>query len=208
MYLPKSFQQSDLQTLHAFMRRHSFATVISPHDRLHISHIPLLLRPQPEGRGMLVGHVARANPHWRAFDGERLTVCVFHGPHAYISPSWYQDLPAVPTWNYAVVHVSGRPRIVEDVRWMGQLMDETLQEFEPALLDPEVRGHPPQELRTELLQQIVGFEMPIEAIEGKFKLGQNRSAEDQASLIEQLGGQGGDDGPALVELMRQWAGSR
>jgi transcriptional regulator len=208
MYLPKSFQESDLQTLHAFMRRYPFATVISHDEGAQVSHIPLLVRPQPEGRGTLLGHVARANRHWRAFDGERTTICVFHGPHAYVSPSWYQALPAVPTWNYAVVHATGRPRIVEDPRWMAQLMEQTLQEFEPALLDPEVRGHPPQELRAQLLQQIVGFEMPIDEIEGKFKLGQNRSAADQASIAEHLRTQPGDDGPALVELMRQWSAAR
>src|SRR5689334_3134914 len=96
MYLPSSFEQSDLPTLHAFIRQYSFATLISPHEGVQVTHLPVLLRPQAEGRGALVGHVARANAHWRAFDGARRSVCVFHGPHAYISPSWYQDLPAVP----------------------------------------------------------------------------------------------------------------
>jgi transcriptional regulator len=208
MYLPSSYEQSHLPTLHAFIRRHAFATLISPHEGVQVSHLPILLRPQPEGPGVLVGHMARANRHWQAFDGDRRSVCVFHGPHAYVSPSWYQDLPAVPTWNYAVVHVSGRPRIMEDPRWMGELMDETLRQFEPALLDPGFRGHAPKELRDEMLPQIVGFEMPIDELQGKFKLGQNRSAEDRAGVVEHLRAQGGDDALALAELMREASASR
>jgi transcriptional regulator len=208
MYLPKTFQQSDLPTLHEFMRRYPFATVISQDERARVSHIPLLLSSQAEGPGMLMGHVARANHHWRLFDGNHATVCVFHGPHAYVSPSWYQDLPAVPTWNYAVVHASGRPRIVEDPQWMARLMDQTLQQFEPALLDPAARAHVPPELRAELLPQIVGFEMPIDELEGKFKLGQNRSTADQSSIAQHLRAQGSDDGAALVELMERWSTGR
>ena len=109
MYIPKSFQVTDPEVLAAFIRAHSFATLVSAVDGTPFAtHLPLLL-----DQGTLLGHVARANPHWQAFDGQREALAIFHGPHAYISPTWYATGPAVPTWNYAAVHVYGAPRLIE-----------------------------------------------------------------------------------------------
>ncbi|MBZ4371731.1 FMN-binding negative transcriptional regulator [Corallococcus sp. AS-1-6] len=207
LYTPRTFQESDLPTLHAFMKQHSFATVISQGAGHNVSHVPLLLVPGQGDKGTLMGHLARANPHWKDFNGEQPVLCVFHGPHAYISPTWYKVRPAVPTWNYAVVHALGRPRLIDTPAELSKLIDVTLAEYEPAIGAPSHEAYLPDELRARMLEQIVGFELPIEELQGKFKLGQNRSAEDQAGMMEALAGQGGD-ALALLELMRERARAR
>jgi transcriptional regulator len=205
VYLPRSFHESNINVLHELMRRWSFATVISHDAELHVSHLPLLVASERGPKGTLLGHMARANKHWRDFDGRRSATCVFHGPHAYISPSWYKQQPAVPTWNYAVVHASGRPRIVDDPAALEELLDQTMAVFDPALANPAAPGHPPADYRASLLAAIVGFEIAIEHIEGKLKLGQNRSAEDQAGIARALAEQGGAS-TALLDLMTDRAG--
>lgn len=199
MYLPKHFRESNLDVLHAFLRRHVFATVISHAGELHVSHLPLLLDADRGANGTLVGHVARANQHWRDFDGERPALCIFYGPHAYISPSWYGVHPAVPTWNYAVVHVTGRPRAIEAPDAVGEIVDRLVVAFDPAVAASDQDRHDP-EARQALLKQIVGVELPIETIDGKFKLGQNRSRDDRAGAIDNLARQGG--AAELIELMQ------
>jgi transcriptional regulator len=199
MYLPKHFRESDIDVLHAFVRRHVFATVVTEAGGLHVSHLPLLLDAGRGANGTLVGHLARANQQWRDFDGERQALCIFHGPHAYISPSWYRTHPAVPTWNYTVVHVTGRPRAIEAPDVVGEIVDRLVAAFDPVAAGSDQDRHSP-EARQALLKQIVGLEMPIETIDGKFKLGQNRSREDRTGAIENLARQ---DGTAdLIELMR------
>jgi transcriptional regulator len=205
MYLPRHFRESNLDVLHAFVRRHVFATVISHAGELHVSHLPLLLDPGRGANGTLVGHLARANQQWRDFDGERPALCIFHGPHAYISPSWYRSHPAVPTWNYAVVHVTGRPRALEAPDAVGEIVDRLVATFDPAVAASDQDRHSP-EARQGLLKQIVGLEIPIETIDGKFKLGQNRSRDDRMGAIDNLTRQG--DSADLIELMRAIDGGR
>ena len=113
MYTPESFKVSDLQTLHLDMERWNFATLITPEAEggLQVTHLPLLLKRDAGGLGILAGHMAKANAHWKAFNADRESLAIFHGPHAYISPRWYHTDQAVPTWNYVVVHAFGRPRL-------------------------------------------------------------------------------------------------
>lgn len=180
MYIPKSFQVTDPEVLAAFIRAHSFATLVSAVDGTPFAtHLPLLL-----DQGTLLGHVARANPHWQAFDGQREALAIFHGPHAYISPTWYATGPAVPTWNYAAVHVYGAPRLIEGEA-LAALVDRLVTTYEAGQAKPW-SGELPAEYKAKLLQAIVGFEMEIVRIEGKFKLGQGRSPEDQLGVIGQL----------------------
>ena len=146
--------------------------------------------------------MARANAHWRDFDGATETTCVFHGPHAYISPRWYTQRPAVPTWNYAVVHAIGMPTLIDDQQRLAEIIDETLGTFDPALREAGADGYLPEDYRAPLLKAIVGFEMPIERLDGKFKLGQNRSAEDQAGIRAGLQAQGGSS-LELLDLMQR-----
>src|SRR5436309_4848810 len=111
MYIPTPFREESLDILHEVIRQHSFATLVtSAPDGLIATHIPILLDPMRGSYGTLIGHVARENPHWRAFGGNQETMAIFQGPHAYVSPSWYTTPYAVPTWNYVVVHAYGRPK--------------------------------------------------------------------------------------------------
>lgn len=202
LYVPDSFREADVAVMQEFMRRYPFATIISCRDGMHVSHLPMLLDPRRGQYGTIVGHMARANAHWHDFNGETAATCVFHGPHAYVSPTSYAQRPAVPTWNYAVVHAIGTPAVVDDQQRLARIIDETLGTFDPALRDPAADGHPPEGYQTPLLKAIVGFEMPIERLDGKFKLGQNRSAEDQAGIRAALEAQGGS-ALELLALM-QW----
>ena len=188
MYTPENFKVSDLQTLHADMERWNFATLITPDAEggLQVTHLPLLLKRNAGGLGTLAGHMAKANTHWKAFNATRESLAIFHGPHGYISPRWYQSDQAVPTWNYVVVHAFGRPRLLEGIESMQAHLMQLIQLQEgtgPESWNPEKLS---QETYAALLKAIVCFEMPISRIEGKAKLGQNRSRGDIEGLIQGL----------------------
>lgn len=201
MYIPKSFQLTDPEALADFIRAHSFATLISAADGAPFAtHLPLLLDQGASPQGTLLGHVARANPHWQAFDG-RQALAIFHGPHAYISPSWYATTPAVPTWNYAAVHVYGAPRLIDNTERLVGLIDRLVAAHETGQPKPW-SGELPAGYKEKLLQAIVGFEMQIVRIEGKFKLGQNRSPEDQLGVLGQLAASADPLAQALGALAR------
>jgi len=187
MYIPKVFEMSDRSSLEAFIAEHSFATLVSTVESAPFAtHLPLILDPSRPPHGALLGHVARANPHWRAFDGAQEALAIFHGPHAYVSPTWYATTPAVPTWNYAAVHVYGTPRIVEGDAELSGLVDRLVAVYESDRPNPWP-GTLPAELKAKLLIGIVGFVMEINRIEGKCKLGQNRSMADQLGVVRHLG---------------------
>lgn len=186
MYIPKSFEVSDEGVLDAFIASNSFATLISTiKGALFATHLPLILDRAEAPQGVLLGHVARANPHWRAFDSKQEALAIFHGPHAYISPGWYVTSPAVPTWNYAVVHVYGVPRLVDNEAWLSDLVDRLVATYEAGMPQPWP-GVLPADFKSNLLKAIVGFVMPVERVEGKFKLGQNRPWEDQYGVVRHL----------------------
>ena len=186
MYVPKAFRVTDRTVLETHLTSHSFATLVSTVDGHHFAtHLPLILDPTQAPRGALLGHVARANPHWRAFDGQQEVLAIFHGPHAYISPSWYATSPAVPTWNYAVVHVYGVPRIIDDPAWLSDLVNQLTALYEGGQPHPW-QAKLPADLRADLLKAIVGFVIDIDRIEGKFKLGQNRPLDDQRGAVRHL----------------------
>jgi transcriptional regulator len=188
MYIPKADQIRDIATLQRFIIDYSFATTISiVEDRMFGTRVPLLLDPSRGQSGTLIGHLARANPQWRSFDGRAEAMVVFDGPHAYISPNWYVTAPAVPTWNYATVHAYGRPRAIEDQRQLESIVDRLVMVHESSMPHPwPATGQMPKELKLELLGAIVGFEMEIERIEGKFKFGAHRPEQDQLSMIRYL----------------------
>ncbi len=202
MHVPPAFAENDPALLHGLMDAHPFATLVSVVEGLPFAtHLPLLLDPAASPRGTLSGHVARANPHWRTFDGAAPALAIFHGPHAYVSPSWYVTFPAVPTWNYAVVHAIGRPRLVEDPAALSALVDRTVETFERARED---RWRPalPEGYREKMLKGIVGFTLEIERIEGKLKLSQNKPQADREGVIRALESSGHPDAAALAALTR------
>jgi transcriptional regulator len=201
MYIPAAFRVDDAEKLHALMRQHSFATLIT-HDGTapFATHLPVLLRPGGDGPGTLVSHMARANPQWKHFANGQEALVVFHGPHAYISPAWYETQPAVPTWNYAVAHAYGVPQIITDHDTVAALLRETVALFEAPLPQPW-SGDLPQDYFEKMIQGIVAFEIPISRLEGKFKLGQNRSATDQRNVHQALRQSPDAEGRALADLM-------
>jgi len=201
MYNPAAFQVSDPTKLAEFILSHSFATLIT-HDGTapFASHLPVLFRPGAGSHGTLVSHMARANPQWQHFASGGEVLAIFHGPHSYISPTWYQTGPAVPTWNYAAVHAYGTPTIFSEHERVAALLRETVSFYEASFEHPW-SGDLPEEFRDKLMQAIVAFEIPITRIEGKFKLGQNRSAADQQGVFDTLSRSGNAESEALARLM-------
>jgi transcriptional regulator len=186
MYVPNAFREDNVETLVAFMRGHSFATLVSVLDGTPFaSHIPVVVR-QDGGAVRLLGHLARANPQWRAF-GNGETLAIFTGPHAYVSPSLYEKRESVPTWDYIAVHAYGIPRILalEDSRQALEGMLEAMIES----YDPSYRrqwDELSEKFREGMLTGIVGFEVTVTRLEGKFKLSQNRGIADQKSVAHSL----------------------
>lgn len=182
MYIPKSTLETDPAVLYAFMRANNFAALVTQRDgQIVASHLPFMVDTE---RGVLIAHLARANDQWKAFDGGEALV-IFQGAHAYISPTWYETHPSVPTWNYAVVHVYGVPQIIDDETVIHAMLRELVENHERGR-DPEWRMNLPDDYYHKMRQAIVAFELPITRIEGKFKLSQNRSETDQDSVIAHL----------------------
>lgn len=200
LYIPELFRVEDRARLADFMRAHAFATLVSSgKEGLHVSHVPLLV--DEEGDTLrLRGHVAKANGHWQALDEARDVAAIFHGPHAYVSPTWYANHPAVPTWNYAVVHAHGSARLTDEAE-LHQIVSELSARYEAGNAPPWKLSEQPAAYVSSMLQMIVGFEIEVARIEGKFKLSQNRPAE-VARVIERLEAAG--DGE-LASLMRRHA---
>lgn len=208
MHVPEPFRWEDESAIAAFVERHDFATLVTPTpDELWVTHVPLVLRAAAaEGEPRrLVGHVARANPHWRAFDGERRSLAIFHGPHGYVSPSWYATAPAVPTWNYVVVHVHGRVHARHDDEFKAAMVRELSTRYESPRPRPWLADALPEEFHRRMMAGIVGLELVIERIEAKHKLGQNRSPADRVGTIDGLEREGTAEAAALAAWMREHA---
>lgn len=205
MYVPSHFAVTELGTLHAFMERYSFGVLVSQVDGVpFVSHLPLLLDRPAGPNGSIVGHMARANPQWRELAGQRV-LAVYSGPHAYISPTWYGAENVVPTWNYTAVHATGRADVIEDRDTLLEIVARSVAVYEagrqrPWQLD---RGSP---VVDRLLVQIVGFRIPIDRLEGKWKLNQNHPAERREKVIAALDRQGDPEARAVAELMRRTMG--
>jgi transcriptional regulator len=202
MYVPSHFAVSDRGTLHRFIERHSFGVLVSQVDGLPFaSHLPLLLDRDHGPNGLIVGHMARANPHWRELAGQQV-LAVFSGPHAYISPTWYEAEHVVPTWNYAAVHATGRAEVIEDRDTLLEIVARSVAVYEAGMPRPwQLDRDSPVVDR--LLAQIVGFRIPIDRLEGKWKLNQNHPNERREKVIAALDRQGDPDGRAVAELMRR-----
>jgi transcriptional regulator len=203
MYLPQAFREEDLSTLQAFMQQYSFATLITQHDGVPFaSHLPLLLRAHDGPYGTLIGHMARANPQWRDFATGQEALVIFHGPHVYVSPSWYGVHPSVPTWNYAVVHAYGRPQVITDNAALYEVLQQLVRTFEAPSPQPWTFELPDEYLQS-MMQGIVGFTMRLTRLEGKYKLSQNRSPEDQRRVAAVLHAQGEALSTDVAALMDQ-----
>ncbi|MEN3032527.1 FMN-binding negative transcriptional regulator [Chromobacterium amazonense] len=179
MYLPKHFQASDADALCHLMRARPLATLaINGDDGPLVNHIPLLAVRREEAL-ILRGHVARANPLWKQLGGEPQAVAIFQGDDAYVTPSWYpakaEHGKVVPTWNYMVAHARGRLRAVDDRAWLRQLLNDLTTEHEAAFAQPWRMGDAPADYIDKMMAAIVGIELTVDSLEGKFKLSQNQS---------------------------------
>lgn len=201
MYIPASFQVSDLAELHDFMARHSFATLISQVDGAPFaSHLPLLIDRATQPYGRVIGHVAKANPQWQSLSGQRV-LSIFHGPHAYVSPGWVEVANAVPTWNYVAVHAYGTARLIEKPARLRSLVQQMVDHYESGQPAPWTLDRPASEFIDGLLAAIVGFEITIDRLEGKWKLSQNHPRERREQVIRGLEAAARPDDLAIAELM-------
>jgi transcriptional regulator len=193
MYIPALNRVDDREAISAFLNGHSFATLITNDDgKLSASHLPVLF---DEAANLLRSHMARANEQWKHFRDQSEVLCIFHGPHAYISPSWYEQQHTVPTWNYAVVHVYGTPSLV-DTAELKQIVFDTTAKFESTMPEPWKIPLSEQEIAG-MVKAIVGFKIHITRVEAKFKLGQNRSLEDQEKMLRHLQAAADEESRAL-----------
>lgn len=200
MYTPASFRQNNPNALIGLIERHSFATLVSEAGgELMASHLPLLVDPEAGDNGYLLGHMARANPQWRELAG-RDVLAIFSGPHAYVSPTWYGVSPMVPTWNYLAVHAYGRFELIEEDSALLELLQKTATKYESSQARPWTFASDDPFVE-KLLKGIVGFRIEIERIEGKWKLGQNHTAEVRRSAAEQLLKQSDVDSQTIGRLM-------
>ncbi len=197
MYIPRHFAVDDREVLHRVIREHSFATLISSGSREPFAtHIPLLLEGDE-----LIGHMARANPHWKMFDG-RAALAIFSGPHAYVSPRFYVTAPNVPTWNYVTVHVYGKPEAIEGAEESAAILRRSLDIYDPSLpRSEELEAYMASQLRG-----IVAFRIPIERMEGKFKMNQNKKPEDRSAVIDAFSVSGEPAELAVATVMRDLNG--
>ena len=191
MYLPSAFRQDDLAELHAQLQANPFALLTSAGAAgVQASHLPLLLEPGEGEFGTLYGHFARANPHWRDLQDGAEALTVFSGPDAYISPGWYpakaEHGKVVPTWNYIAVHARGPVELIEEPERLLQIVSRLSDQHERGRERPWAVSDAPREYLDSMLRAIVGFALPIRRLEGKWKLGQNRSAADQAGVRDGL----------------------
>jgi transcriptional regulator len=202
MYVPPHFAVSDPAQLHDLIERYSFGLLVSQVGGVPFaSHLPFLLDRTAGPHGILLGHVARANPHWRELAGQK-ALAVFSGPHAYVSPTWYEAENVVPTWNYVAVHAYGRAAVVDDHAALLDIVQRTLAVYEAALPRPWTLDGSSAYIGRQL-GSIVGFRIEIERLEGKWKLNQNHPVERRKKVADILGMQSGHDAQAVAAMMRR-----
>ena len=184
MYVPTHFQSNDDALIDEVIDGNPFATLVSQLcAEPFATHLPLL-RERRDGRTVLAGHLARANPHWRAF-GESTAMAIFQGPHGYVSPRYYVSPNLVPTWNYVAIHCYGQVRIIEDIAQVRAILARMIERYEGGSAGDWTMSLDP-EYESKLIAAIVAFEIDVERIEAKFKLGQNRTSADRRSLLAAL----------------------
>lgn len=210
MYIPPAFEITDREILHDFIRSNSFAILFSEKEgHPFATHLPFLLDDELGSNGCLYGHMARANPHWRQMDdkaqkkAQKEVLVVFSGPHAYISPTWYEAQLAVPTWNYVTVHVYGKFQLIHEKEAVYQLLKDTVDYYESSFEQPWSLNQTDGEYVDQLSKGIVAFKIEITKIEGKWKLSQNHPRERQVKVARALSALPGDQGKQIGELMKR-----
>jgi transcriptional regulator len=210
MYLPQQFEETRLTVLHDLIRSHPFGTlVILAGNELSANHIPFLVNPAAGDRGSLSGHVSRANPLWKQLTGDVEALAIFQGPESYITPSWYPskhaDGKVVPTWNYAVVHAYGKPQPIEDANWLLEHVTQLTAANEVGQALPWQVSDAPRSYIDQMIAGIVGIEIPISRLQGKWKVNQNRKSADRLGVAAGLESAATDRSRAMAELVLERA---
>lgn len=207
MYTPPHYRIDDPTVLSDFMRAQSFALLITTIDGSPFAtHIPLLLKENDGGKAKLLGHIAKGNPQGQAFDGETEAMAVFWGPHAYISPNWYEtEKEKVPTWNYVTVHAYGKPTVIDDSEAIRQGQVDLIDTYESDATGNWSFDDMPDDYAGKMLKGITSFEMPIDRLEGKFKLNQKNSPADRNGAIDGLKATGDPEAIEVARLMEEFS---
>jgi transcriptional regulator len=191
VYVPAHFKEDRVDVLHDLMRTTGLATIVSmTPEGMIASHVPLMLDPDPAPYGTLIGHFARANPHWRLLDRNVQTLVIFQGPEGYITPSYYaakkEHGKVVPTWNYAAIHAYGTLEVFDDPERLLGVVTRLTERHETPRAQPWAVSDAQDDFVQGMLRGIVGIALPITRLEGKLKMSQNRPAADQTGVIEGL----------------------
>ncbi len=207
MYIPKQFEEKNIGIMHELIREKPLATLVTMSSQgLNANHIPLHLVTEPAPFGTLCGHVARANPVWRDFQHGIEALAIFHGPDVYISPTLYatkkETKKVVPTWNYAVVHAHGTLRVIDDAGWIRKQLEALTAHNEAQLPEPWAVSDAPSEFTDKLIEAVVGIEITITRLSGKWKASQNQPPQNQASVIEGLASSDTTDANAMARMIR------
>jgi transcriptional regulator len=208
MYLPKHFEETEVEVLHQLVRAHPFAALVTlTQNGLEANHIPFLVQSDPAPYGTLHGHIARANPLWRDVSPNVHALVIFQGPQTFISPSWYpskkETTKVVPTWNYAVVHARGPIRVIDDPVWVRAHVEELTNRHETVRPAPWKVTDAPADYIEKMVRMIVGLEIPIAQLVGKWKVSQNRSPRDREGVIDGLKREGTDAAAAMASLVHR-----
>jgi transcriptional regulator len=208
MYQTSQFEETRADVMHQLIRAHPLATLVTlSGGGLAANHIPFEIDPHPAPFGTLRGHVARANPLWRDHSAAHGALAVFQGPQLYVTPSWYATKKdsgrVVPTWNYAVVHAQGPLRVIDDAAWLRDFLETLTNRHEGGRAAPWKVSDAPEDYIARMLQEIVGIEIPIASLVGKWKVSQNRTAADREGVALGLEGSEGENAVAMARLVRQ-----
>ena len=211
MYIPKHFAEPRTDVLHELMRARPLATLVSlSATGLDANHIPLLLSTDSTPYGILRGHVARANPLQSNTIADVDVLAIFHGPETYITPTWYptkaETGQAVPTWNYAVVHAYGALRVIDDVAWLRDHLEALTAQHEAAFAMPWHLSDAPRDYIDELMGAVVGIEIVITRLSGKWKASQNQPPQNRLGVVQGLRARGDAQSLASAELVAQTTG--
>ena len=206
MYLPKHFEEARIETIHALLRERPFATLAtSGAEGLTANHVPMEYSPEPAPHGVLRFHVARMNPLWQELVAQPQALAVFQGPEAYITPAWYPEKQStgkvVPTWNYTIVHAKGRVAVKDDPVWLRAHLERLVNQQEAGSTQPWKVSDAPEDYTGRLLNAIVGLELTIESLQGKWKVSQNRAGADREGVVAGLRQRGKGDDLAMADLV-------
>ena len=209
MYLPEVFEERDVHTLHRTIEAHPLGALVTvTSGGLDANHIPFLIDAEPAPFGSLHGHVARANPVWRELEGTPALV-IFQGPHQFITPSWYPTKQetgrVVPTWNYVVVHAHGRARVIDDHAQVRGHLERLTDRHEQRRDNPWKVTDAPDDFIDKMASAVVGIEMIIERLIGKWKVSQNRTTADREGVVNGLVQDGSPAARVMADLVRETA---